>query len=171
METDNLDIAVASGNTDTEGTEIWNMSLVDQLTTFDGRINRLRYLLLNILTLILGIVYAIIVGVVLAILLIGMGLPELAFDITFGLAMIPLVYVNYAIIVKRLQDTGRGDGWITYTQAFSVLILLYLMTPMGSSIESAIDLITTIMGLPLGIVCLFFRGDAGPNQFGPDPLG
>ena len=171
METDNLDTAIPFGNTDTEGTEIWNMSLVDQLTTFDGRINRLRYLLLNILTLILGIVYAIIVGVVLAILLIGMGLPELAFDITFGLAMIPLVYVNYAIIVKRLQDTGRGDGWITYTQAFSVLILLYLMTPMGSSIESAIDLITTIMGLPLGIVCLFFRGDAGPNQFGPDPLG
>ena len=171
METDNLDTTIPFENTDTEDTEIWNMSLVDQLTTFDGRINRLRYLLLNILTLILGMVYAIIVGVVLAILLIGMGLPELAFDITFGLAMIPLVYVNYAIIVKRLQDTGRGDGWITYTQAFSVLILLYLMTPMGSSIESTIDLITTIMGLPLGIVCLFFRGDAGPNQFGPDPLG
>ena len=170
METDNLDIAAALGNAETEDTDVWNMSFVDQLTSLDGRINRFRYLLLNILTLILASFYAIIVGVVLAVLLIGMGLPELAFDITFGLAMIPLVYINYAIIVKRLQDTGRGDGWITFTQAFSVLILLYLMTPMGSSIESAIDLITTIMGLPLGIVCLFFRGDAGPNQFGPDPI-
>ena len=171
METDNLDIAAALGDTETEDTEVWNMKLYDQLTSLEGRINRLRYFLLSILFMIIALVYAIIVGVVLAVLLIGMGLPETIFDITFGLAMIPIVYVEYALTVKRLQDTGRGGGWITFSQAYAVLITLYLMAPIGSSVEGVLDITTAIMALPLGIVCLFFGGDTGPNQFGPDPLG
>ena len=171
METDNLDIAAALGDIETEDTEVWNMNLYDQFTNLEGRINRLRYFLLTILFLIIGLVYAIIVGVVLAVLLIGMGLPEIIFDITFGLAMIPIVYVEYALTVKRLQDTGRGGGWITFSQAYAVLITLYLMAPIGSSVEGVLDITTAIMALPLGIVCLFFGGDTGPNQFGPDPLG
>ena len=171
METDNLDIAAALGDTETEDTEVWNMNLYDQFTNLEGRINRLRYFLLTILFLIIGLVYAIIVGVVLAVLLIGMGLPEIIFDITFGLAMIPIVYVEYALTVKRLQDTGRGGGWITFSQAYAVLIILYLMTPIGSSVEGVLDITTAIMALPLGVVCRFFGGDTGPNQFGPDPLG
>ena len=91
METDSLDIAAALGDTETEGTEVWNMNLYDQFTSLEGRINRLRYFLLSILFLIIGMVYALIVGVVLVGLLIGMGLPEIIVDITFGLGMIPVV--------------------------------------------------------------------------------
>jgi uncharacterized membrane protein YhaH (DUF805 family) len=171
METDSLDIAAALGDTETEGTEVWTMNLYSQFTSLEGRINRLRYFLLSILFLIIGMVYALIVGVVLVGLLIGMGLPEIIVDITFGLAMIPVVYVEYALTVKRLQDTGRGGGWITFSQAYAVLLTLYLMAPIGSSLEGVLDITTAIMTLPLGIVCLFFGGDTGPNQFGPDPLG
>ena len=171
METDDLDIAAALADTKNEGTEVWNMNLYDQFTGLEGRINRLRYFLLSILFVIIGVVYALIMGLILGVILLGMGLPETIFTIIAGLVLIPVVYVEYALTVKRLKDTGRGGGWITFSQAYAVLITLYFMAPMGSSVEGVLDIATAIMALPLGIVCLFFRGDTGPNQFGPDPLG
>ena len=171
METDNLDIAAALGDTETGDTEVWNMKIYDQLTSLEGRINRLRYIGLNILALIITVVYAIVAGLVIGIIWAITGLPEFVFDFLVGLVMIPVVYITYAIIVKRLHDTGRGDGWITYTQALCILLIIWTMTPVGSTIETSLDLITAIMSIPLAVVCLLFRGDAGPNQFGPDPLG
>ena len=171
METDNLDTAIPFENTDTEGTEVWNMKLYDQLTSLEGRINRLRYIGLNILALIISVVYATVAGLVIGTIWVITGFPEFVFDLLAGLVLLPVVYITYAIIVKRLYDTGRGDGWITYAQALCILLIIWSMAPVGSPIQTSLDLITSIMGLPLGIVCLFFRGDAGPNQFGPDPLG
>ena len=170
METDNLDIAAALGNAETEDTDVWNMSLYDQLTSLEGRINRLRYIGLNILALIITAVYAIVAGLVIGVIWAITGLPEFVFDFLVGLVLIPVVYITYAIIVKRLHDTGRGDGWITYAQALCILLIIWSMAPVGSTIETSLDFITSIMGIPLGIVCLFFRGDTGPNQFGIDPL-
>ena len=60
METDNLDTAIPFENTDTEGTEVWNMNLYDQFTGLEGRINRLRYFLLSILFVIIGVVLSLI---------------------------------------------------------------------------------------------------------------
>jgi uncharacterized membrane protein YhaH (DUF805 family) len=165
METNNLDIAAALGNADTEGTEVWNMNLYDQLTSLEGRINRLRYLLLTILTLIGGLVYAIIIA------LATFWLPEPIWMIVLTLLFLPVYYISYALVVKRLQDTGRGDGWITYAQIALVLNIIYSMTPLDSEIEFFMSIIAGLVSLPLGIVCLFFSGDPRPNQFGPDPLG
>ena len=170
METDNLDIAAALGNAETEDTDVWNMSLYDQLTSLEGRINRLRYIGLNILALIITVVYAIVAGLVIGTIWVITGFPEFVFDLLAGLVLLPVVYITYAIIVKRLHDTGRGGGWITYAQALCILLIIWSMAPVGSTIETSLDFITSIMGIPLGIVCLFFRGDTGPNQFGIDPL-
>ena len=171
MEVDNLDIAASIESAEPGETEIWNMNLYNQLTSLEGRINRLRYIGLNILALIISVVYATVAGLVIGTIWVITGFPEFVFDLLAGLVLLPVVYITYAIIVKRLYDTGRGDGWITYAQALCILLIIWSMAPVGSTIETSLDLITTIMGLPLGIVCLFFRGDAGPNQFGPDPLG
>tara|TARA_B100001013_G_scaffold291636_1_gene191584 strand:- start:268 stop:813 length:546 start_codon:yes stop_codon:yes gene_type:complete len=170
METDNLDIAAALGDTETEDTEVWNMKLYDQLTSLEGRINRLRYIGLNILALIITVVYAIVAGLVIGTIWVITGFPEFVFDLLAGLVLLPVVYITYAIIVKRLHDTGRDGGWITYAQALCILLIIWSMAPVGSTIETSLDFITSIMGIPLGIVCLFFRGDTGPNQFGIDPL-
>tara|TARA_B100001750_G_C15211556_1_gene448559 strand:+ start:138 stop:653 length:516 start_codon:yes stop_codon:yes gene_type:complete len=171
METENLDIAAALGNTETEDIEVWNMSLYDQLTSLEGRINRLRYLVLNILALVIAVVYAIVAGLLIGVVWVITGLPEFVIDFLFGLVLIPVVYITYAITIKRLYDTGRGGGWITYAQALCILLIIWAMAPVGSTIEMSLDLITSLMGIPLGIVCLFFGGDTGPNEFGPDPLG
>ena len=165
METDNLDIAVALGNADTEGIEVWNMSFYDQFTSLEGRINRLRYLTLSILTLIGGFVYAIIIA------LLTFWMPEPFWTILLTILFLPIYYITYALNVKRLQDSGRGDGWISYAQIAIVLSIIYSMTPLDSDIEFFMAIISGFVSLPLGIVCLFFRGDTGPNQFGPDPLG
>ena len=164
MEIDNLDIATSIGNTETEGTEVWNMNLYDQLTSLEGRINRLRYLLLTILIGIGGFVYAIIIA------LTTFWLPESIWMIVLTLLFLPVYYISYAVVVKRLQDTGRGDGWITYAQIGVGLNIIYGLTPLDSEIELYMGILLTLAILPLGIVCLFFRGDAGPNQFGPDPI-
>ena len=170
VETDNLDIAVALGNPDTEGTEVWNMGLVDQLTSLEGRINRLRYLTISILFLIVSLIYIVPVSIVLGILWAVSGAPEFVIDFILGLAAIPMLYCGYAISVKRLQDMNWGEGWITYLQIYTVLCLIWGLTPAGSGVENALDLITAIIGIPL-IVCIFVRGEEGANQFGPDPLG
>ena len=164
MEIDNLDIATSIGNTETEGTEVWNMNLYDQLTSLEGRINRLRYLLLTILIGIGGFVYAIIIA------LTTFWLPESIWMIVLTLLFLPVYYISYAVVVKRLQDTGRGDGWITYAQIGVGLNIIYGLTPLDSEIELYMGILLTLAMLPLGIVCLFFKGDAGPNQFGPDPI-
>tara|TARA_B100000686_G_C16245136_1_gene691650 strand:- start:42 stop:572 length:531 start_codon:yes stop_codon:yes gene_type:complete len=170
MDTDNPDLAADLGNTEFAGTDVWNMGIIEQLTSLEGRLNRLRYFILSILVNVVGLIYSIIMAVFLGILWGITDAPEIVVDILFGLLLIPIVYINYTIIVKRLQDRGSEGAWITFTQIFSVLTILYFMTPIGSSIEATLDLITLVMAIPLGIVCLFLRGDAGPNQFGPDPL-
>ena len=170
MEIDNLDIAASLGSDELRETDTWNMSLVDQLTSLEGRINRLRYLTITILYLIVALIYIVPVSLVLGIVWAISGLPEFVIEFFLGLAMIPVWYCAYAITVKRLQDMNWGDGWITYLQIYMVLCIIWGMVPVGSGVENALDLITGIMSIPL-IVCIFIKGEKGPNQFGPDPLG
>ncbi|MAU30179.1 MAG: hypothetical protein CMA26_03600, partial [Euryarchaeota archaeon] len=86
MNIDNLDLAGAISTTHNEqGFQPWNMSLFDQLTSLQGRINRLRYFMLNILSLFLVIIYALIFGLILGIIIFGLGLPEILFDIMAGI--------------------------------------------------------------------------------------
>jgi uncharacterized membrane protein YhaH (DUF805 family) len=171
MNMDNTDLAsaVSGVGSDTFG-EQWSMSLVEQLTSLEGRINRLRYLTSNIVLLIPGIIYLVIALFVVGLIWVFTGLPEFIFDFLAGLVTIPILYPFYAISVKRLQDMNWGDGWITYLQVYTAITALFLLTPIGSSVEYTLGLIIDIMSIPF-IVCLFAPGEKGPNRFGPDPLG
>ena len=164
MEIDNLDIAASIGSDEPGETETWSMSFYDQLTSLEGRLNRLRYFLLHILTLIGAFVYGIIVAIF------TFWLPDPIFTIVTAILLLPILYISYALVVKRLQDTGRGDGWITYAQIGVGLNIIYGLTPYGSETELYMGILMTLVMLPLGIVCLFYRGDTGPNKFGPDPI-
>ena len=147
-----------------EGTEVWNMGLYDQLTSLEGGINRLRFFALSLLTAVCGFLYLlIIIGAT-------FWMPDVLWTILYTILFLPIYYITYALTVKRLQDIGRVGGWITYAQITVVLDIIYGLTPIGSEIEFFMENISLLVWLPLGAVCLFERGDSGPNNFGPDPI-
>ena len=147
-----------------EGTEVWNMGLYDQLTSLEGRINRLRFFALSLLVSVCGFLYALIIGIA------TFWIPDPFWIILITILFLPIYYMRYALTVKRLQDMGRGGGWITYAQITVVLDIIYGLTPLGSEIEFFMEITSLLVWLPLGLVCLFESGDSGPNNFGPDPI-
>ena len=172
MNIDNLDLAGAISTTHNEqGFQLWNMSLFDQLTSLQGRINRLRFFMLNILSLFLVIVYAFIFGLILGIISLVLGLPEILFNIMAGIVLLPVMYVTYAISVKRLHDMNWGDGWIKYLQVITFNFALWGFFPEDSSIGYWLYLGTSILGIPLFVLLYFAPGEKGINRFGPNPLG
>jgi uncharacterized membrane protein YhaH (DUF805 family) len=66
--------------------------------------------------------------------------------VLFGLVAILSIWPNAATLVKRAHDRGRS-GWF---------VLLCF-----------VPILSVWPGIELG----FLQGTAGPNQFGPDPLG
>tara|TARA_B100001996_G_scaffold157970_1_gene120421 strand:- start:1162 stop:1662 length:501 start_codon:yes stop_codon:yes gene_type:complete len=159
-----LDGVSFSGITNSPVEEKWEMSLIDQLTSLEGRINALRYILLSVGIFVAGICYAIVVGVLIFFL------PEPIWTIVFTIFLLPVYYSGFSLNVKRLQDTGRGGGWVTYAKVCLVLSIIYGLTPLDSDIELCMGGIYGIVSLPLWIVCIFYKGEAGTNAFGPDPL-
>ena len=92
METDNLDLAAALGTNNTEGTEILNMGIIDQLTSLEGLINLLRYLLLQILIILGSLVYGIIIGIF------TFWLPEPIFTIILTVLSVPILYISLSLL-------------------------------------------------------------------------
>lgn len=125
-----------------------------ELFSFEGRYNRLRYFLIAVGVSVIG-------G--LAVLIIGMlfGTPDHAAEMAQGgvsydvgpvgavlmiLIYIPMIWIGLANSVKRCHDND-WSGWL-------VLIMLI-----------------PVIGFIFALVLLFKKGTAGPNRFGPDPLG
>jgi len=167
MNMDNTDLsaAVSGVGNETFG-EQWNMSLVEQLTSLEGRLNRLRFLSLQIIVFVISIIY----GIIIAIPLIFLPVSFTIFNILLTIASLPIIYVNYAVLVKRLQDTGRGEGWITYAQVVVALSIIYQLS-IETDLENILCGLYVLPALPLYGLSFFDRGDQGSNRFGPDPLG
>ena len=146
------------------------MGIIDQLTSLEGRVNRLRFFLLSVLLIFISAIYILIFGSIIAVLWAISGTPEIVLSLLFGLVTVPLVYLQYALTLKRLQDISAG-GWTGILQAYCLLSILWGMTPEGSWVEIIIIVPLILIGIPLAIVTLFVKGDKGANQFGPDPLG
>ena len=103
----------------------WKMNLFEQLTSLEGRINRLRYILLTLL------VFPIMILLFIPNLIISIFIPEILWPIVDMIFFLPVVYILYSITIKRLYDTGRSGGWILFAQIYSVLLILYLISLMA----------------------------------------
>jgi uncharacterized membrane protein YhaH (DUF805 family) len=80
-------------------------------------------------------------------------------------ASLPILWAASALMLKRLHDFGRGWAWLAPTVAFSIMTGLIYVSGDTETYESCLGA-NIIIGLLIG----FWKGTAGPNQYGPDPL-
>ena len=142
------------------------MAWVSLLFSFNGRIGRARYLLveLGLLTLWLTLWLN----------------PPFSSSWAHWLAAIPLIWVNLAVTAKRLHDRDRSGWWALAVFAVNRLSYLYyglffgLAFGVDISITTELLLVTAALALSLlqtwVVIELFLlAGTEGPNRFGRDP--
>jgi uncharacterized membrane protein YhaH (DUF805 family) len=140
-------------------------------TSLDGRINRAKWWAGLIIIAIIGIAAGLIVG-----LLFGDGI---AARIILFIVQLVLLYPGYAVSGKRFQDRDKPAMYALVGIAIGLLYaLLALFGAVGAGAPGevgALDWIFMLAFLAVGIWYLIelgiLKGTAGPNQYGPDPLG
>jgi uncharacterized membrane protein YhaH (DUF805 family) len=101
------------------------------------------------------------------------------------IALLILLYfvALLAVYTKRLHDRNKNAWWLLpfviipwgltifhWAAAPNIFAMGPLLGPLGMGPGMAY-LVSTILGLWAFIELFFFRGTAGENRFGPDPLG
>ena len=137
------------------------------LFSFSGRVNRAKYWLSVLITLIV-VVVAVVIGLVLASIL-GENAGYVPLIAAYAAAVIFGLWVGLAVGTKRLHDRDKSGWW---------LVLFYLVPAMlnavGETAGDTLGLMLAVLGAAISIWgfvemgCL--KGTAGPNTYGPDPL-
>jgi uncharacterized membrane protein YhaH (DUF805 family) len=129
---------------------------------FNGRVNRAKYWLVNIVNIVgLSVLAGVILGV--------FGFEMVAWLILGVLYLVVLVSA-VAICIKRLHDRNKPGWWAAVFIGLPV-VLGGLSTLLGNELLAMVfglgQFAVAIWGLiELGIL----RGTVGPNQYGEDPL-
>lgn len=146
------------------------MNYIWLLFRFKGRIERARYLVVELTLLALWIV--------LWPTLFQSSSPWEAF---YWVAAIAMIWVNAATTVKRLHDHNRSGWWAVGIFVVHRLSYLYYGLFFGSSfgIDTSIAwemlllvmfaVVLSLLQTWIFIELFFLMGTDGPNRFGPDP--
>jgi uncharacterized membrane protein YhaH (DUF805 family) len=153
--------------------------------SFEGRISRqtwwLHYVLLLVLLnigiaiagVILGLILTPIFGVILATVIRAL--------LTFAAGLV-LMWPALAGNIKRLHDHNLSDwfaiGFVAMVVGYQVLGVLTVILAVSGIFSFTLVQLLWLLGLVVGVAalallvfCGFIKGTAGPNRFGPDPLG
>ena len=142
------------------------MDYARTLSSFKGRINRARYLVIQLALLTVWF-------------LLWVKAPFQQWEMGLA-AAIPMIWINLATTAKRLQDRNRHGWWAVAIVVINRLSLLYyglffgLSFGVDISIAQELLLVMGAVGLSVLqtwiVVELFFlMGTDGANRFGPDP--
>jgi len=137
------------------------------LFSFSGRINRARYLAVQLALLTVW-------------LLLWLKSPFQHWQVLHWVAAAALLWINTATTAKRLHDRDRSGWWAVAVLAVNRLTYLYygllFGLAFGVDASGARDLLLVMFAVALSalqswiIIELFFMiGTDGPNRFGPDP--
>jgi uncharacterized membrane protein YhaH (DUF805 family) len=158
-------------------------NLVGNFTGMDGRINRQAWWIGVVILIIVAIVLNFILGAVM-----GGGMPSLeqmmdpAFMASYAQKagwqslIIGLItaYPYIALSVKRRHDRNNNGydaiGLIAFSLLWSLIQALGLLNATGG-IGMVVSIIFLIYAIYMLVQLGFLKGTAGPNNYGPDPLG
>jgi uncharacterized membrane protein YhaH (DUF805 family) len=121
--------------------------------SFDGRISRSTFWLKGLLPLygliiFLGVVYGVLSAIVKHAEIEALSTAATVLGaLVISIGAICFFWIYLAVYTKRWHDHGKSGWW------------------------QLIAIIPYIGGLWVLVECGFLAGDAGPNAFGPDPLG
>lgn len=143
------------------------MGFVWLLFSFKGRLNRARYLVVELALLALWVVglFSFLVSS-----------PE---ALSWVVA-IPMIWINTAVTAKRLHDRNRSGWWAVAVLVVNRLSYLYYGLFFGLSfgvdISTAREMLLVMLAVALSVLqtwivieLFFLAGTDGPNRFGPDP--
>jgi uncharacterized membrane protein YhaH (DUF805 family) len=133
------------------------MFIVELIGSWEGRIGRLTYIFASIA---LAIAYGLVAVLLMALLPTALG-TALAV-----LLLLPCIYFQFILSLKRAHDLGHGGSWMALLYGLSFLAGLVLLLPV---VGILIALPMCIFNLWQCIKLLFFAGEPGGNAFGPPP--
>jgi uncharacterized membrane protein YhaH (DUF805 family) len=135
-------------------------NLLNLLFSFEGRINRAKYWLAAVTWIVAWVIVVAVVGAS-GFSTVGLGL--------FILLLIPSCISGFAIGIKRLHDRDKSGWWLLffYLGPNVLSAVAGVAGPFRWIFLLASFAVSVWMIVELG--CL--RGTAGPNKYGPDPLG
>jgi uncharacterized membrane protein YhaH (DUF805 family) len=152
------------------------------LFSFSGRINRAKWWLSVLVTIIIAIVVTIVAGVVNS-----DGLTALL-NLVYAVASL---WISLAAGAKRLHDLNRSGAWLVFFVGAPLLLLIIFVVMAGAAVGTSIlagqtpgqaELmqvigILSIFGLIMFAIWIWYiiwfgclRGTVGANNYGPDPL-
>jgi uncharacterized membrane protein YhaH (DUF805 family) len=158
-----------------------NISWGNLLFGFSGRINRAKWWLAVLVTVIISVVVQLVVNI-----------SETIGGILALIGFIATLWIGLAAGAKRLHDLNRTAAWLVVFYGVPIVLLIILIAYAGMSFGAAlltggegidpsalaglggVALIIIVLVMAVGIWSLIWfgclRGTVGPNQYGPDPL-
>ncbi|MBM3545182.1 MAG: DUF805 domain-containing protein [Alphaproteobacteria bacterium] len=144
------------------------MDLVDLLLSTEGRINRLRFWI--------GMLIVIFISTALYYLILATAGPTQTGVLLAVLVAFALAYPYYAIMAKRFQDRDKPGllallGIVPY-YTVNLLYTFRVFDPFEpTALSRILDVIIALIALWILVELGCLKGSAGPNRYGPDPLG
>jgi uncharacterized membrane protein YhaH (DUF805 family) len=143
------------------------MDYVRLLFSFKGRINRARFLIVQLPLLAAWLMFAFHLS----------SEP----DVLDGVILIAMIWINLATMAKRLHDRDRSGWWalavFIFGRLFYTFYGLFFGLAFGVDISIAKELLLVMLVVALSLLqtgifieLVFMPGTDGRNRFGPDPL-
>jgi uncharacterized membrane protein YhaH (DUF805 family) len=157
-----------------------NINWGNLLFGFSGRINRAKWWLTVLITVIVNILVSVITNAVQSTAIIGI----------IGLiSFVAMFWISLAAGVKRLHDLNRTGAWLIYfilgpfscSGLFAIVGLDVMAALCRTSLSTLLPWRVGTTAIIVGVLALILyvwafvwfgclRGTVGPNQYGPDPL-